>query len=558
LYEDFFPLQFYEPATGICRIAIHLLPVKNASMNKFLFLLSTLLFSVGILHAQQKVIQLYQGAAPGSESWTWNDAENDHNAWNTTAVYNVSHPTLTVFAPDSMSSTGTAVVICPGGAFHALSINSEGFDVARWLVKKGVTCFVLKYRLAHSLTSDPVAEIQAKWGKPEFNEAMKNTIPLCVADGKAAITYVRTHAAEYGIDPNQVGIIGFSAGGTIAASAAFNYTPENKPDFIAPIYPFFPPEMVTSVAADAPPMFAVAATDDGLNLASHSVNLYQQWLAAKRPAELHVFSNGGHGFGMRVQHLPSDGWIDRFGEWLRLNKYLEPIHALERTRKLAYWQLDSLRKEDENRTRNDWQNLTRYRKANAALAATTSAKPRVVFMGNSINDGWIKVDSAFFAGKNYIDRGISGQTTPQMLIRFRPDVIDLKPAVVVILAGINDIAGNTGPMTLEETYGNIVSMAQLARASNIKVVISSVMPAFDFPWRPGLQPAGKVIKLNAMLAAYATKNNMVYLDYFKAMKDERNGLPANLSKDGVHPNLLGYRIMEPLAEKAIAEAMKRR
>lgn len=527
-------------------------------MNKFLFLLSTLTFVFDILTAQQRVIQLYQGAAPGSENWTWNEAENDHNAWNTTAVYNVSHPTLTIFAPDSMSSTGTAVVICPGGAFHALSINSEGFDVARWLVKKGVTCFVLKYRLARSQTTDPVAEMTAKWGKPEFNEAMKNTIPLAVADGKNAITYVRNHAAEYGVDPRRIGIVGFSAGGTVAAAAAFDYTAENRPDFIAPVYPYFPSEMVTKVAADAPPMFAVAATDDGLNLAAHSVNLYQQWLTAKRPTELHMFSKGGHGFGMKVQHLPSDTWIDRFGDWLRLNNYLQPIDAPEWTKKFAYWQLDSIREDGEKRTRNDWQNLARYRKANTALAETKSTKPRVVFMGNSITDGWINADSAFFAGKNYIDRGISGQTTPQMLIRFRPDVIDLKPEVVVILAGINDIAGNTGPITLEETFGNIVSMAQLARANNIKVVISSVLPAYDFPWRPGMQPADKVIKLNAMLAVYATKNNIVYLDYFNAMKDERNGLPANLSKDGVHPNLSGYKIMEPLAEKAIGDAMKRK
>lgn len=526
-------------------------------MNKCLFLLSAYIFSFNILTAQQKVIQLYQGSAPGSEDWTWNEAENSHNAWNTTAVYNVSHPTLTVFAPDSMISTGTAVIICPGGAFHALSINSEGFEVAKWLVKKGVTCFVLKYRLAHSLTTDPVAEMNAKWGKPEFNEAMKYTIPLSVADGKSAITYVRNHAAEFGIDPNRIGIIGFSAGGTVAASAAFNYTPGNRPDFIAPIYAFFPPEMANNIAADAPPMFAVAATDDGLNLASHSVNLYQQWLTAKIPTELHMFSNGGHGFGMKVQHLPSDTWIDRFGEWLRLNKYLQPLHAPEWTKKFAYWQLDSIKESNENRKRNDWQNLTRYRQANAEVA-TKSTRPRVVFMGNSITDGWINADAAFFAGGNYIDRGISGQTTPQMLLRFRADVIDLKPNVVVILAGINDIAGNTGPMTLEETFGNIVSMAQLARASKIKVVISSVLPAFDFPWKPGMQPADKVIKLNAMLAAYASKSNFVYLDYFNAMKDERNGLSANLSQDGIHPNLSGYKIMEPLAEKAIDEAMKRK
>ncbi len=521
-------------------------------MNKFLFLLSALLFSANILIAQQKVIQLYQGLAPGSENWTWNEAESDSNAWKTKAVYNVSHPTLTVFTPDSIFSTGTAVVICPGGAFHALSINSEGFDVAKWLVKKGVTCFVLKYRLAHSLTTDPVAEMTAKWGKPEFNEENKAVIPLGIADGKSAIAYVRAHASEYGIDTRKIGIIGFSAGGTVAASAAFNYTAENRPDFVAPVYPYFLPEMVTKIAADAPPLFIVAATDDGLNLAPHSVNLYQQWLTAKHPAEIHMYSTGGHGFGMRVQYLPSDTWIERFGDWLRVNNYLKLLHPPEWAKKLADWQIEDVKKNG------DWQNLARYRKANTALAATKSAKPRVVFMGNSITDGWINADSSFFAGKNYIDRGISGQTTPQMLIRFRPDVIDLKPAVVVILAGINDIAGNTGIMTIEETFGNIVSMSQLAKASNIKVVISSVLPAYDFPWRPGMQPAEKVVKLNAMLKAYAAKNDIVYLDYFSPMKDERNGLPANLSKDGVHPTLEGYKIMEPLAEKAIAEALKRR
>ncbi|QEC66866.1 carboxylesterase family protein [Panacibacter ginsenosidivorans] len=516
------------------------------------------LFIFVIAHAQQKVIQLYNGAAPGSESWTWNEAENDSNIWQTKVVYNVSHPTLTVFAPDSMQSTGTAVIICPGGGFHALSINSEGYDVAKWLVKKGVTCFVLKYRLIHCLTNDPAAEFMSKVGKPELETEMKADIPLAVADGRNAIAYVRSHAAEFGIDKNKIGIIGFSAGGTVTASTAFGYTAENKPDFIAPIYPFFPPEMVNNIPADAPPMFITVATDDGFQLTPHSINLYQQWLASKHSAELHIYSTGNHGFGLRVQHLPSDTWIDRFGDWLRLNGYLKMLHQPDWMKKFTDWQLDDMQKENEKRFHNDWQNLGRYRDANTALASTTSTKPRVVFMGNSITDGWINADSSFFAGKNYIDRGISGQTTPQMLIRFRPDVIDLKPAVVVILAGINDIAQNTGPMTLEETFGNIVSMVELAKANKIHPVISSVLPAFDFPWHPGMEPAPKVVKLNAMLKEYAAKNNVVYLDYFSAMKDERNGLPANLSGDGVHPNLAGYKIMEPLAEKAIAEAMKQK
>lgn len=206
----------------------------------------------------------------------------------------------------------------------------------------------------------------------------------------------------------------------------------------------------------------------------------------------------------------------------------------------------------------DWANIKKYEEANSKVQPPSANEKRVVFMGNSITDFWINTDSAFFAGKPYFDRGISGQTTGQMLLRFREDVINLKPAVVVILAGINDIAENNGPSKLEDVFGNIVSMAELAKASHIKVVLSSVMPAFAFPWRPSINPVPKVKALNEMIKAYADKNNIVYLDYFTAMADSRRGLPANLSKDGVHPNLEGYKVMEPLAEKAIATAIKKK
>lgn len=212
---------------------------------------------------------------------------------------------------------------------------------------------------------------------------------------------------------------------------------------------------------------------------------------------------------------------------------------------------------EEERFHTDWANLKRYEAENKALQPFKAGERRVVFMGNSITEGWKRADSAFFAGRPYINRGISGQTTPQMLVRFRPDVIDLKPAVVVILAGINDIAQNTGPMTLEQTFGNLVSMAQLAQASNIAVVLCSVLPAYDFPWRPGLQPAEKVVRLNAMLKDYAANNNLVYVDYFTPMADERNGLKSDLGYDGVHPTLAGYKVMEPLVEKGIAAALKK-
>jgi acetyl esterase/lipase len=179
-------------------------------------------------------------------------------------VYNVSKPSLTILMPDASIANGTAAVICPGGGFHMLSINSEGFEVAAWLVKKGVTCFVLKYRLVRSLTNDPAQEWISGFGKKESQQRDSAVIPLSIADGKAAIAYVRKHAAEFGIDANKIGIIGFSAGGTVAASAAYNYSAENKPNFVAPIYAYMPPELQSTIAQDAPPIFLVAASDDQL------------------------------------------------------------------------------------------------------------------------------------------------------------------------------------------------------------------------------------------------------------------------------------------------------
>ena len=286
-------------------------------------ILFALSLSLLVAHAQQKVIQLYSGPAPGSENWNWDEKVNEKNMWNTKVVYNVSHPTLTVFIPDASVANGTAVIICPGGAFHALSINSEGFDVASWLVKKGIVCFVLKYRLAHSLTDDPVKEVMDKSGKKEFNDENAAVIPLEIADGRTAIVYVRKHASEYRISPDRIGIIGFSAGGTVTASTAYNYTAENRPDFVAPIYAYMPEFLQSTVPNDAPPMFLAAATDDQLGLAPHSVDLYNKWVAAKHSAELHLYAKGGHGFGMRTQNIPTDTWIDRFADWLNAQGFLK-------------------------------------------------------------------------------------------------------------------------------------------------------------------------------------------------------------------------------------------
>jgi lysophospholipase L1-like esterase len=205
---------------------------------------------------------------------------------------------------------------------------------------------------------------------------------------------------------------------------------------------------------------------------------------------------------------------------------------------------------------NDWPWLGKFKEADQKLAAPAAGENRVVFMGDSITQGWqIEGPEGSFPGKPYINRGISGQTTPQMVLRFRQDVIGLKPKVVVILGGINDIAGNTGSETLEQIEDNLASMADLAAANQIHVVLCSVLPAFDFSWKPGTMPAPKVLALNAWIRAYATEKGYVYVDYHSAMKDAHDGLPATLSKDGVHPLPAGYAIMAPLVEAGIEKAL---
>lgn len=182
----------------------------------------------------------------------------------------------------------------------------------------------------------------------------------------------------------------------------------------------------------------------------------------------------------------------------------------------------------------------------------------VVFIGNSITQAWIRMDSAFFTHQAYLNKGISGQVSKQILGRFRSDVILLRPAVVVILAGTNDIATNQRPDVLDSIMHNITAMAEMARANGIKVVLSSVLPVYDYPWRKGVQPAPKIIKLNDMIRQYADQNGMVYLDYFSSMADERDGLKAAYTNDGVHPNLAGYKVMEPLAQEAISKALSQK
>ena len=199
----------------------------------------------------------------------------------------------------------------------------------------------------------------------------------------------------------------------------------------------------------------------------------------------------------------------------------------------------------------DWPDLNRYRDDTAKLGSPATNESRIVFMGNSITEGWSNFHPEFFSGKPYVNRGISGQTTPQMLIRFRADVINLQPKAVVILAGTNDIAGNTGPATINMIADNIISMAELAQANNILVIISSVLPVYDYPWKPGLEPAPNISQLNDIIKNYANKHEHTYLNYYAAMVDEQKGLKEEYTYDGVHPNKAGYQIMAALAKEAI-------
>ncbi len=262
-------------------------------------------------------IFLHADELPGSDAYSMPERTYHSEIFNTAVVTNVSRPSLEVFLP--AEGNGASVVIAPGGGFHALSIDSEGNDVARWLNGRGVAAFVLRYRLVPG-GEDPVAELVRK--TPEQASAdMAAVAPSAGEDGLSAMRLVRARAAAFGIDPDRVGFMGFSAGGTVAMHVALNFDPDSRPAFVAPIYASTRALDRVTVPPEAPPAFLVAATDDPLGLASDSIRIYEQWRAADLPVELHMYARGGHGFGMRTQNLPSDSWIDRFGDWLQASGF---------------------------------------------------------------------------------------------------------------------------------------------------------------------------------------------------------------------------------------------
>jgi acetyl esterase/lipase len=261
-------------------------------------------------------IDLYDGPAPGSEDWAQPEQRYFSDALDTEVVTNVAAPTITPVLPAAGTGNGAAVIIAPGGGYHVLSIQSEGFQVAERLAAHGIAAFVLTYRLVQC-EADAVVEMgrKATGDFAELSADMNRVAPLAAADAEAAVRLVRARADDFGIDPGRVGFMGFSAGGNVTVRVALTDDPAARPDFVAPIYATLSGIELGAVPDGSGPMFLVVAADDELGLARDSIALCQAWQRARLPVELHLYARGGHGFGMRTRHLPADTWIERFLDW---------------------------------------------------------------------------------------------------------------------------------------------------------------------------------------------------------------------------------------------------
>jgi acetyl esterase/lipase len=296
------------------------------------------LSAVAMAASAQQVIPVWPGAAPGSENWTQKEVEY-LNPQKQRMVRNVVTPTLTAFLPAPASATGTAVIVCPGGGFHFLSWDSEGVEAAKWLSAHGVAAFVLKYRLVNTgATEEAFRQKMAAFFSAVMNrgsrsaaggaasvpmtDEMKTVRTLAIADGRQAVKVVRQRAAEWGVAPDRIGLLGFSAGAMVTLGVALAHDVESRPNFAAPIYGT--DTEGAPVPADAPPLFILCASDDPLLPPAGSARLYIAWKAAGKPAELHIYAQGGHGFGMNKRGLPIDHWIERFGDWLEAQGLLKP------------------------------------------------------------------------------------------------------------------------------------------------------------------------------------------------------------------------------------------
>lgn len=406
--------------------------------------------------------------------------------------------TLGVYEPDPLvRPTGTAVVICDSGQSDALEKTILGD-----LSKAGCAGFSLQ----------------------------KKQSPPTPADVVRAFDYLQAHAAEYHIRKEKLGLLALDGSvPTGAATAPFA--------FIGLIDPVTLPKRKASSA----PVFLAASPDQSADV----LRYYNK--AARSGAHIDLHLEGP----TMPDGAKSTEWID----WLGSLGYLKPLSEdkTEALKKKEAW--DNLAKYYDDKLHKDWASLTRYEDDNAKLGAPATGEQRVVFMGDSITDSWINDDPDFFKTNKYIDRGIGGQTTPQMVVRFREDVVNLHPRVVIILAGINDIAENTGPSKIENVAGNIFTMCEIATVHGCKPILCSVLPTIGFPWHPGIDPIPPILKLNALLQDYARAHHLLYVDYYSALVAGDKGMQKDRAKDGLHPNLAGYKVMEPLAKAAIDKAL---
>lgn len=285
-------------------------------MKKLPLLFTGIVFTI-VSFAQQE-IKLYAGKAPGSENWTWTERQIKVDIG--TILFDVSSPSLVVYRPTNPN--GTAIIIAPGGAFHALAYDHEGVNVAKRLNEKGITAFVLKYRLVHDDPAHPENSIGTLMATKDFKKLDSLNaplIPLALQDGLAAVKYVRQHAVDFKIDPKKIGFMGFSAGATLTMSVVYSATDENRPNFVAPIYAYEKAVIGSIVPSATTPIFIACASDDELGFATHSIHIYLKWLEAKQPAELHMYEKGNHGFGTKKMDLPVDSWMERFTDWLKMH-----------------------------------------------------------------------------------------------------------------------------------------------------------------------------------------------------------------------------------------------
>ena len=289
-------------------------------------LLLTILIVLGGVQSgfSQEIIKLYDGPPPGSESWQWEEGKAYDEQLEVEVIYNVTTPTLEVFLPSEFKATGTAVVIAPGGGFRVLAMEHEGRAIAKRLVEKGIAAFVLKYRVGPTTTGSPFLPEPAD---ATLHVDSDTIIYMALADGLQAMKYVRKNASKFNLNPHQIGIMGFSAGGTIALSVAYNSDETNRPNFVVPVYPYEPAIVGSQVPEIPIPIFLTVAGDDEYRMMPMALNIYQKWTTAGQPAELHIYERGEHGFGMLQQGLPVDTWSARLLDWLRthgLRKKLNP------------------------------------------------------------------------------------------------------------------------------------------------------------------------------------------------------------------------------------------